>query len=106
MAGNTAVGIGASFIPFGSIAYSVGRLIYSISNNTEGHQKRIDKLTFSQLNQNYLRQQVIPPGSSYKGILKLGFENDLQQGDEIILSVVTGNETQAFNFICNKPALD
>jgi hypothetical protein len=106
--GNTVAGIGASFIPFGNIAYSVGRLFYSLNENTEEHQKRIDAFTFSQLNQNYLRQQSIEPGSTYSGILKIGFENDLEKGDDIIFRVSAGNEVEEFSFTCNEynPSLD
>lgn len=103
LAGNTAAGIVSSFIPFGSIAYSVGRLFYSIGNNTTGHQKRIDALTFSQLNKNYLRQQTVETGSSYSGILKIGFENALEEGNGIIFRVSAGNEIEEFHFICNEP---
>ena len=108
LAGGTAAGIGARFIPFGDIAYSVGRLFYSIGSNTEGHQERIDAFTFSQLNQNYLRQHTVEPGSSYSGFLKIGFENNLEKGDGIIFRVSVGNEIEEFNFTCNElnPAFD
>lgn len=98
--GGTAAGIGASFIPFGSIAYSIGRLFYSIGSNTEGHQKRIDKLTYSQLSQLYFRQQTVEPESSYSGILKIGFEEELEEGDKIIFSVRSSLGIESFNFTC------
>ncbi len=99
--GNTAVGIGAGFIPFGSIVYSVGRLFYSIgSQGSESHQERVDKLTFSKLNQNYLRLQTIEPGGRYSGILKIGFENDLEVGDTVVFSLSVENEVERFKYIC------
>lgn len=102
--GNTAVGIGVGFIPFGGIAYSVGHLIYSLSgNNSQTHQERVDALTFSQLNQNYLRQQTIEPESTYAGILKIGFEDDLEEGDTIIFQIMDGKEIEKFNFTCEAP---
>lgn len=103
LVGDTAAGIGASIIPFGNIAYKVGKLFYSIGINTDGHQKRIDAFVFSQLNKNYLRQQTVEPGSSYSGILKIGFKNNLKEGDLIIFRVSVGNEIEEFNFICNEP---
>ena len=101
--GNTAVGIGAGFIPFGGIAFSVGHLFYSLGGSNQTHQERVDALTFSQLNQNYLRQQTIKPDSSYTGILKIGFENDLEEGDTITFQVSAGDEIEKFNFVCEKP---
>jgi len=101
--GNTAVGIGVGFIPFGGIAYSMGHLFYSLDGSSQTHQERVDALTFSQLNQNYLRQQTIKPESNYTGILKIGFENDLEEGDNIIFQVSAGDEIEKFNFTCEKP---
>ena len=104
LVGNTAVGIGVGFIPFGGIAYSVGHLFYSLSgNNSQSHQDRVDALTFSQLNQNYLRQQTIEPKNSYAGILKIGFEDDLEEGDTITFQVSAGNEIENFNYTCESP---
>lgn len=102
--GNTAVSIGASFIPFGGIALSVGRLFYSIgSQNTESYEERVDNLTFSQLNQNYIRQQTIEPGAKYSGILKIGFENDLEIGETIIFTLSAEDEIEKFIFNCEQP---
>jgi hypothetical protein len=101
--GNTAVGIGAGFIPFGGIAFSVGHLFYSLGGSNQTHQERVDALTFSQLNQSYLRQQTIEPKSTYSGILKIGFENDLEGGDNITFQVSAGNEIEKFNFTCEIP---
>ncbi len=102
--GDTAVGIGVGFIPFGGIAYTVGKLFYSIgSQDSETHQKRIDSITFSQINKNYLRKQTIVPGDSYSGILKVGFGDDLQEGDKIIFQVIGNEETETFNFVCKNP---
>jgi hypothetical protein len=99
--GNTAVSIGVGFIPFGGIAYSVGRMLYSLGDeNSRTHENRIDVLTFSQLNKNYLRQQTIEPNSSYAGILKIGFEDELEEGDTITFQVLGGNEIEKFNFTC------
>jgi hypothetical protein len=98
--GGTAASIGAGFVPFGSIAYSVGRLFYSIGNSTGGHEKRIDTLTFSQLSQVYLRQQTVEPDNSYSGILKIGFEEEPEDGDIIIFEVSTGDKVEKFKFIC------
>ncbi len=99
--GDTAVGIGVGFIPFGGIAYTVGKLFYSLSSqNNEAHQKRIDSITFSQMNKNYLRKQTLQPGEDYSGIVKIGFEDDLQEGDQIIFQVIENNETEKFNFVC------
>ena len=101
--GETAVGIGVGFIPFGGIAYSVGKMFYDIGSNSDGHEKRIDQLTFSQLNKNYLRQQTIDPGSSYSGILKIGFEENLKEGDTLIFQVSAGSEVEKFSFTCKNP---
>ncbi len=99
--GDTAVGIGVGFIPFGGIAYTVGKLFYSLgSQDSETHQKRIDAVTFSQMNKNYLRQQTLQPGESYSGIVKIGFEDNLQEGDQIIFQVIGSDETEKFNFVC------
>jgi hypothetical protein len=101
--GNTAVGIGAGFIPFGSIVYSVGRLFYSIgSQGTESHQERVDKLTFSKLNKNYLRLQTIEPGGQYSGIVKIGFETDLEAGDIVVFSLSVKDEIEKFKYICEE----
>ncbi len=101
--GNTAVGIGAGFIPFGSIVYSVGRLFYSIgSQGSESHQERVDKLTFSKLNKNYLRLQTIEPGGQYSGIVKIGFETDLEAGDIIVISLSVTDEIEKFKYICEE----
>jgi hypothetical protein len=103
-AGNTAVGIGVGFIPFGGIAFSVGQLVYSLGDkNNQTNQNRIDALTFSQLHQNYLRKHTIEPESSYAGILKIGFENDLEEGDIITFHVITEGEIEKFNFTCKNP---
>lgn len=101
--GNTAAGIGVGFIPFGNIIYSIGRLFYSVgSQSSESYEERIDKLTFTQLNQNYLRSQTIEPGGRYSGILKIGFENDLEVGDTVIFSLTAGGEVEKFNFNCEQ----
>jgi hypothetical protein len=100
--GGTAASIGAGFIPFGSIAYSVGRLFYSLGSSTGGHEKRIDSLTFSQLSQVYLRQQTVEPDSDYSGILKIGFEDELEEGDTIIFKVSSGDTIEKFKFICEE----
>lgn len=100
--GGTAASIGAGFIPFGSVAYSVGNLFYSIGNDTNGHQKRLDSLTFSQLSQVYLRQHTLEPESSYSGILKIGFEDELEAGDSIIFHVSSGDNIEKFKFICEE----
>lgn len=101
--GNTAVGIGAGFIPFGSIVYSVGRLFYSIgSQGSESHQERVDKLTFSKLNQNYLRLQTIEPGGRYSGIIKIGFETDLEAGNIVVFSLSAKDEIEKFKYICEE----
>lgn len=102
--GNTAASIGVGFIPFGHVFYSVGRLFYSIgSQNTESHEERIDKLTFSQLNKNYLRRQTINPGERYSGILKVSFDNELEAGNTVIFSLLSGDEVEKFNYICEQP---
>ncbi|OQK16440.1 hypothetical protein AU255_00590 [Methyloprofundus sedimenti] len=102
-AGNTAAGVGVGFIPFGGIIYSVGRLFYSVgSQSSESYEERIDKLTFTQLNQNYLRQQTIEPGELYSGVLKIGFENDLEVGNTVIFSLSAGGEVEKFTFICEQ----
>lgn len=99
--GDTAVGIGVGFIPFGGIAYTVGKLFYSLGNqDSESHQKRINSITFSQMDKNYLRKQTIQPGESYSGIVKIGFEDDLQEGETIIFQVKANDETEKFNFVC------
>jgi len=101
--GDTAVGIGVGFIPFGGIAYTVGKLFYSLGNqDSETHQKRIDSITFSQMNKNYLRKQTLQSGDSYSGIVKIGFEDDLQEGDKIIFQVIGNEETEKFNFVCKR----
>ncbi|MCK5830849.1 MAG: hypothetical protein KAH20_11165 [Methylococcales bacterium] len=101
--GNTAASIGVGFIPFGHVFYSVGRLFYSIgSQNTESHEERIDKLTFSQMNRNYLRKQTIKPGARYSGILKIGFDDDLEVGDTVIFSVSGEDEVEKFQFTCEQ----
>lgn len=105
--GGTAASIGAGFVPFGSIAYSVGRLFYSLGSSSGGHEKRIDSLTFSQLSQVYLRQQTVEPDSNYSGVLKIGFEDELEEGDTIIFSVSSGEKIEKFKFICEeKPSTD
>ncbi len=102
--GQTAASIGASFIPFGGIAYSVGRLFYSIGSQqgTESHEERVDRLVFSQLNKNYLRQQTIEPGAKYSGILKIGFEDDLDAGDTVVFNLSVGNTVEKFNLECDQ----
>jgi len=100
---STAVGIGASFIPFGGIAYSVGSLFYAIgSQDSKGHQQRIDKLVYSQLNKNYLRRQTIAPGETYSGILKIGFEDALKAENTIVIQVAVGDESEKFHFTCKE----
>lgn len=100
---STAAGIGASFIPFGGIAYSVGSMFYAIgSQNSQGHQQRIDKLVYSQLNKNYLRRQTIAPGEKYSGILKIGFEDTLEAENIIIIQVAVGDEIEKFHFTCKE----
>ena len=100
---STAAGIGASFIPFGGIAYSVGSLFYAIgSQDSQGHQQRIDKLVYSQLNKNYLRRQTIAPGETYSGILKVGFEDSLKAENIIIIQVAVGDEVEKFHFTCKE----
>ncbi len=101
---STAAGIGASFIPFGGIAYSVGSLFYAIGSQDSkgGHQQRIDKLVYSQLNKNYLRRQTIAPGETYSGILKIGFEDALEAENIIIIQVAVGDEVEKFHFTCKE----
>ena len=102
--GNTAASIGVGFIPFGNIFYSVGRLFYSVgSKNTESHEERIEKLTFSQLNKKYLRKQTINPGDRYSGILKIGFDNELEVGNTVIFSLFAGDVVEKFNYTCEHP---
>lgn len=99
--GSTAAGIGAGFIPFGGIAYSIGRLFYSIgSQGSESYEERVDKITLSRLSQNYLRRQTIKPGGRYSGILKIGFENELEEGDAVIFTLSVNDEIETFNYIC------
>lgn len=100
--GNTAASIGASFIPFGGIVYSVGRLIFSIGSqqSTESHEERVDRVAFSQLNKNYLRQQTIEPGAIYSGVLMIGFEDDLEAGDKVIFNLSIGDEVEKFDLVC------
>lgn len=101
--GTTAASIGAGFVPFGSIVYSVGRLFYSIgSQNSESYEERVDKIVFSQLTQKYLRKQTVSPGESYSGILKIGFENNLEAGNTVIFSLFAGNEVEKFSFTCEQ----
>ncbi len=103
LVGNTAAGIGAGFVPFGGIAYSVGRLFYTLgSQDSEGHQDRVDKLVYSQMNQNYLRQQTVAPGETYSGILKISFEDSLEPENKVIIQIAVGDETDKFNFICEE----
>lgn len=102
LAGNTAAGVGAGFVPFGGIAYPVGRLLYTVGSDTESSQKRIDKLTYSQLNQNYLRQQTVEPGATYAGILKIGFPEVLKKNDVIVFRVFTENDSETFRFTCDE----
>ena len=100
---STAAGIGASFIPFGGIAYSVGSMFYAIgSQNSTGHQQRIDKLVYSQLNKNYLRRQTIAPGETYSGILKIGFDDSLKAENTIVIQIAVGDELEKFHFTCKE----
>ena len=101
---STAAGIGASFIPFGGIAYSVGSLFYAIGSQDSkgGHQQRIDKLVYSQLDKNYLRRQTIAPGETYSGILKIGFEDTLEAENIIVINVAVGDESEKFHFTCKE----
>lgn len=102
--GNTAASIGASFIPFGGIVYSVGRLFYSIGSqqSTESHEERVDKLAFAHLNKNYLRQQTIEPGANYSGVLKIGFEDDLEAGDMVVFNLSVGDGVEKFSLVCKR----
>lgn len=100
--GSTAVGIGAGFIPFGSIVYSIGNLFYSIGNQADSYEERVDKRTFSQLNQNYIRKQTISSGERYSGILKIGFENNFEVKDSIIFSLSARDEVEKFKYICKQ----
>lgn len=100
--GNTAISIGASFIPFGGIALSVGRLFYDIgsSSASESHEERVERLTYSQLDKNYIRRQTIEPGGQYSGILKIGFEDDLEAGDSVIFTLSAEGDIEKFVFKC------
>lgn len=101
--GNTAASVGASFIPFGGIALSIGRLFYSIgSSNTESYEDRIDKITFSQLDKNYIRQHTIESTEKYSGILKIGFDDDLKPGDNVIFSLSAEGNVEKFVFKCRQ----
>lgn len=102
LVGNTAAGIGAGFVPFGGIAYSVGRLFFALGSQDEGHQERVDKLTYSQMNQNYLRQQTIVPDETYSGFLKIAFEGILEPENTVIVQIAVGDEIEKFNFICEE----
>lgn len=103
--GDTAASIGASFVPFGGIVYAVGRLFYSLGSqhSTASHDERVDQLTFSQLNQNYFRQQTVAPKTQYSGILKIGFEDDLEVGDVITFKLHVNEQIEQFSFTCEQP---
>lgn len=97
--GTTAAGIGASFIPFGNIAYSVGRLFYSMgSQHYVSDEERIDKLVFSKLNQGYFRQHTLQPRERYSGFVRIRFEEDLQVDDEVVVSINMGGIEDKFSF--------
>lgn len=99
--GETAVGVGVGFVPFGGIAYSFGRLFYAIgSENNQTHQKRVDTRVASQLNQNYLRPQTVNPGENYSGILKIAFDHELKTGDNIFFRLSAADEIETFTFTC------
>lgn len=101
--GNTAVNIGSGFIPFGGIALSVGRLFYSLgSQNVESsYQDRVDKIAFSNLNQ-YIRRHTIAAGEQYSGVLKIGFEEDLEEGNAVVFTLNVENEIEKFIFDCDE----
>ena len=103
LVGRTTVGIGASFIPFGGIAYSIGSLFYAIGSQDSGHQERVDKLVYSQMSKDYLRQQTVEPSGRYSGVLKIGFDDELEPEDKVIFTVSdSNNNVEKFNFICEK----
>jgi hypothetical protein len=70
--------------------------------STLSHEERVDQLTFSQLNKNYFRQQTIQPKEQYSGILKIGFEDDLEVGDRVMFKLIIGNQLETFNFTCKE----
>ena len=102
LAGNTAAGIGAGFIPFGGIALSVGKLFYTVGNGSEEHQKRIDSFTFSQLNQHYFRLQTLQPSEKYSGFLKIGFDQNFKAKDKIAFHFVYDDQTETFTYSCKE----
>ena len=98
--GQTATGIGTTFIPFGGIAMSLGNLLFSLSEQGISHKDRINSLVASQLNQLYLRQHTVDPKKEYGGIVKIGFSEDLASGDKVLFNVAIGNKTESFTFVC------
>lgn len=102
--GDVAASVGVSFIPFGGIVYSLGKLFYSLgSSQTAGSpEERVDQLTYSQLNNNYFRQQTVAPEVEYSGILKLGFDGDFEEGDKVTFKLTVGGQVENFVFICKE----
>lgn len=98
--GQTASSIGAGFIPFGSIAMSLGNLLFSLSEQGLSHKDRINSLVASQLSLMYLRQHTLEPKAEYGSIVKIGFSEQLNTGDKVLLNVTIGNKTESFTFVC------
>lgn len=98
--GQTATRIGTNFIPFGSIAMSLGNLLFSLSEQGISHKDRINSLVASQLSQMYLRQHTIEPKAEYGGIMKIGFSEQLAPGDKVLVNVALGDKTETFTFVC------
>jgi hypothetical protein len=98
--GATAASIGSSFIPFGSIAMSLGYLAYSLYDQDNTNKNRIDSLVAAQLDQLYLRQNTIEPQQEYEGIVKIGFSEELKVGDKVLFNLILDDKTEGFTFVC------
>lgn len=98
--GQTAASIGASFIPFGNIALTLGSLLYSLSSQGLTNKSRIDSIVSAQLGEAYLRQQTVNAKTEYGGIVKIGFEEGLAKGDKVLFTVTIADQTETFTFVC------
>ncbi|NOQ37201.1 MAG: hypothetical protein GQ569_15130 [Methylococcaceae bacterium] len=98
--GSTAASIGTAFIPFGGIAMSLGRLLFSLADQGVSHKDRVNSLVASQLNQLYLRQHTVEVDKEYGGIVKIGFAEELKRGDKVLFNISIGNTIESFTFVC------
>ena len=98
--GMAVLGIGARFVPFGSIAMSAGKMLYSLSRSApQSNRKRMDQALEKWI-QSYLREHTVMPGDRSGGVVKIGFDDHFEIGDTIQFQVSADDEVKMFQFLC------